>query len=101
MPTYEFVVGGGLTPRVGLALLAVLIAGCRAPPVDHLEQSRSYAKAREVLWDEILHFLASHRIVPVRADPADGRLEAERHAFENISWAHCEPTTDPGEAGRP
>jgi hypothetical protein len=106
MPTYEPIAGWGLlTSCVGLALLVGLTVGCQAPPpVNHLEQSRSYAKAQDALWDEILLFLASHGIVPVRADPARGRLEAERHAFEDMGWASCElawVTDKTGDSQRP
>jgi hypothetical protein len=51
---------------------------------------RTYAKAKPVVWDEILAFLEDHRIVPTRADPEAGGLEAERHAFEDVGWADCE-----------
>ena len=71
-------------------LLAALLVGCQAPPVYQVERTRSYAKARPVVWNEILVFLERHRIVPVRADPGRGRLEAERHAFEDLGWADCE-----------
>ncbi len=75
-----------------LALLAVLISGCQTPPpVYDVDQARSYAKAQDVIWDEILVFLERNRIVPTSADPERGRLEAERHAFEDRGWADCEP----------
>jgi hypothetical protein len=80
-----------MNPRVPPLLLAALLAACQPPPpVYHVEQSRSYAKARPVVWDELLVFLERHRIVPITADPAGGRLEAERHGFEDMGWADCE-----------
>ena len=77
--------------RVRTLLAAALVAACQAPPlVDHVEQMRSFAKAKPVVWNEILVFLEDHRIVPTRADPGGGRLEAVRHAFEDMGWADCE-----------
>jgi hypothetical protein len=80
-----------MNPFVRALPLAALLAACQPPPpVYHVEQSRSYAKARPVVWDELLVFLERHQIVPIRADPAGGRLEAGRHAFEDMGWADCE-----------
>jgi hypothetical protein len=92
MPTFEPLTGRELlTRRAPLALLAILLASCQTPPpVYQVEEARSYAKAKPVVWDEILVFLERYEISPVRADPAAGRLEAERHAFEDMGWADCE-----------
>ena len=80
-----------MTSRLALALLAALVAGCQAPPpVYHVEQTRRYAKPVPVVWNELLVFLEDQRIIPISADPEDGRLEAERHAFEGMGWADCE-----------
>ena len=49
-----------MSPRVRTLLLVALLGACQAPPprVDHVEQMRSYAKEKPVVWDEILAFLA-------------------------------------------
>ncbi len=79
-----------MSARIAALLLAALLAACQAPPrVYHVEQTRSYAKARPVIWDEILVFLERHAIAPTEADPESGWLEAERHAFDDMGWADC------------
>ena len=82
---------GSMIARIRTLLAAALVAACQAPPlVDHVEQMRSFPKSKPVVWNEILAFLADHRIVPIRADPGGGRLLAVWHAFEDMGWAECE-----------
>ena len=81
-----------LQPEFLAVTLIMLCAACapREPKVYHLEQSRTYAEERAVVWERLQRFLQANGINVTGANPATGVIEAERRHYQDAVWADCE-----------
>jgi hypothetical protein len=72
--------------------LIVLCLACapRQPKVYHVEQGRTYAEDRAMVWQRAQSFLEANGITVTRADPMSGVIEAERRDYQDAGWADCE-----------
>jgi hypothetical protein len=73
-----------------LGLVALCVACQPQPEVYNVERARTYAADKAVLWEGVLRFLQANDIAVVSADPASGVIRAERTAYQDAGWAHCE-----------
>ena len=73
-----------------LGLVALCVACQPQPKVYNVERARTYAADKAVLWEGILRFLQANDIAVISADPASGVIRAERTAYQDAGWAHCE-----------
>jgi hypothetical protein len=68
----------------------LLVAACQTPPPAYeVERARSYAKAKQAVWDDLLGFLERSRIAVTSADFGRGAIVAERRDFEDQGFADC------------
>jgi hypothetical protein len=80
-----------LRPEVlWLCLVALCVACQPQPKVDDVERARTYAEDKAVVWEGVLRFLQANDITLVSADPGTGVIHAERTAYQDAGWAHCE-----------
>jgi hypothetical protein len=78
--------------RVRIVILlaaALLSAGCQTKTYQ-VERTRTYTDDKQVVWDRLQAFLERNQITVTSADPASGRVTAERRDFEDQGWADCE-----------
>jgi hypothetical protein len=83
-----------MRPAIILVILAALFfTGCQqpAPPQFQVEQSRSYNRGKQAVWNDILAFLRANDIAVTRSDFASGEIGAVRLRYQDAGWADCEP----------
>ena len=76
---------------LGLGLIVLCVACApREPKVYNVEQGRTYAEDRTVVWERVQRFLQANGITITEANPATGVIEAERRHYQDAVWADCE-----------
>jgi hypothetical protein len=73
-----------------LLAVALVLAGCDTYRDYHVERSRTYAQDKQVVWERLLAFLERNQIAVTEADPASGRIVAQRLNYDDQGWAYCE-----------
>lgn len=74
-------------------LAAVVLCGCQQAPAPtfQVEQARSYALDRQVVWNKVLAFLRANDIAVAKSDPAGGVIQARRERYQEPAGPIASP----------